>query len=222
MSEEAALQTEDTLTEGVQEEPTGIMDNVQDVTDTKVEPEPEPEPEEVEYILELPEDHEWREGEEEALIAYAEAHGLSNEGLQAMVDMGIEAVNAAVSDLQEAYEQRMSEWQEQVRNDPELGGANFEATLGQARKAVTSLGKEVAVVDPGSGKPVLDNQGRPTYQNDLVVALDETGAGNHPVIVRVMAQLGKLMGEGGMVHGNMGGSEKPVAQQLYSKSNMNP
>jgi hypothetical protein len=72
-----------------------------------------------------------------------------------------------------------ADWVNQTKSDPELGGANLDATLGVARKAVDAYGSD-----------------------SFKQFLNESGLGNHPEVVRFMAKVGKTVAEDRVVTGN--------------------
>ena len=56
--------------------------------------------------------------------------------------------------------------------------------------------------------------------NEMVKLLDDTGAGNHPVVVKFFAKMGKaLMAEGGFIKGSGAGNtaDKSVASTIFDK-----
>ncbi|MEK9737682.1 MAG: hypothetical protein VW239_10220, partial [Candidatus Nanopelagicales bacterium] len=63
-----------------------------------------------------------------------------------------------------------------TKNDPEIGGANLQTTLADA-------------------KAFLDVVGTPGLRE----VMDSTRVGNHPEIVRAFAKAGKLLRDAGMV-----------------------
>ena len=173
----------------------------------------------------LPEGFQWLDGQLEAVHKIGKDNNLSQEALQSLIDLNADSVQQVTDSYAEAGEQAWADthegWVETIKNDPELGGENLEATISNGRKAVQAFGEMVQVMGE-DGKPAMGKDGKPSMVNDLAEALQLTGAGSHPVVVRAFAMLGKLVGEGGMVHGNMMPQKQPTAQRLYAKSNMNP
>lgn len=70
-------------------------------------------------------------------------------------------------------ERRDKAWVEALKVDKEYGGVGFEASLATAKRALAKY---------GNGQATLD-------------ALDETGAGNHPEMMRLLYRIGKAMAE---------------------------
>lgn len=74
--------------------------------------------------------------------------------------------------LEDSITNTLKEWEEQVRNDKEIGGDKLEENLSIAKKAAKEIGGD-----------------------SLIAALEETGVGSHPEIVRVFVRIGKLLEE---------------------------
>lgn len=107
--------------------------------------------------------------------------GLSNDQAQKLIPVAGEFAKKIVAQRDEQLmgtilDQR-KEWLETAKADPEIGGANWDATLGSAAKALDQLG-----FPKGS---------------DLRVSLDESGYGNHPELIRLLSKVGKAIGEDG-------------------------
>lgn len=88
------------------------------------------------------------------------------------------------------------QWAEASRNDPEIGGANFESVAGVAKTAY-----------------------RQFTTPELRSVLDATGLGNHPEMIRLFYKVGKAMSPD---TGVTGGSSAPaeIRRRRYPKSNM--
>lgn len=102
----------------------------------------------------------------------AEGLKLDKESAQKVVDMGSKLAAKIQQQQVEAWKKQTNEWANQARADQEIGGSNFDANLGIARSAVEKLGTP-----------------------ELMKALDESGFGNHPELVRFMHRVGKAIGE---------------------------
>lgn len=96
------------------------------------------------------------------------------------------AMHAAT--LKEAAEQpyklwteTQAKWVETVKADPEIGGANFEPMKSSVAKMIDSVGGKEAA--------------------EIRKALDFTGAGNEPSIIRLLARAAKAINEGGPIAG---------------------
>lgn len=76
-----------------------------------------------------------------------------------------------------------ADWEKQVREDKNLGGAKLDETMSLVAKALDTFG----------AKSVKDDKGNET--NDFRLLMNETGLGNHPVMVKLLSEVGKLVGE---------------------------
>jgi hypothetical protein len=116
--------------------------------------------------------------------------GLPQDKAQKLVDFYTGKLAAAAEAPQKLWEATQTEWQGQVRSDPEIGGAKLDAAIATAAKAIDKF-----------GGPALRD------------ALDITGAGNHPEVVRFFARVGATLSEAEFVTGSPKGSAaaKPSA-----------
>lgn len=131
----------------------------------------------------------------------AKEANLPQEQAQKFVGMGAKIAEESVTNFAnsqvEAYAQKVQNWHQERAKDPEIGGTDEaqNLVLSSAGKVVRALGGE-----------------------SLLKALDETGAGNHPEIIRAFYRIRDVVGEDGkLIQGNLGGSstEKSAAQALY-------
>lgn len=72
----------------------------------------------------------------------------------------------------ETYNDMVSGWVETAKTDKEIGGDKYEANIATAKRAIAQFG--------GDG---------------LAEALNLTGAGNHPEIIKAFVKVGKALGE---------------------------
>ncbi|QPT15226.1 peptidase [Serratia rubidaea] len=113
--------------------------------------------------------------------------GLSQEQAQKLVDIYPQLQQQQA----EAWSKQVADWGEQVKADKEIGGDNFNASVGAAQRA-------------------LDQFGNP----ELREYLNASGLGNHPALVRFCAKVGKSMAEDSIVMPNNGG-QRSAADILY-------
>jgi hypothetical protein len=86
-------------------------------------------------------------------------------------------------------------WLEDAKKDAEIGGSNWDASLGSAAKAFDLLG-----FPKGSS---------------LRTALNESGFGNHPEMIRLMAKVGKAIGEDSDFVRGQGGKDKKTDAEIF-------
>lgn len=117
---------------------------------------------------------------------------LTQEQAQGLVSLQAEQVKAQQQAQYDAFQQQNNEWAETAKNDSEYGGENFEQSVSLAQKAVEQFGTP-----------------------ELKQALDDTGMGNHPEIIRLMTRIGKTLGEDSPANGQNTQGEKDRASLLY-------
>ena len=124
--------------------------------------------------------------------------GLSNEAAQRIVDFHLKVAQGSADSLTEAITAQQEQWLKDAKADKEIGGANL-----------TEVGKVCSQVIEQLGTP------------ELKAALNETGLGNHPELIRFVYKIGQQLGtkEGGIVTaGNAGSTQKPAAQILFGET----
>lgn len=122
----------------------------------------------VDYELEIKEGFEVSKEDIDEVKSLAVEAKLSKEQAQKFLDSKSKAVQSFKQKQEQEFSQLRSQWIEQVQNDKELGGTNFESTKLYAKRA-------------------LDEIASP----ELKKILDATGYGNHPELVRAFSRLGK-------------------------------
>ncbi len=116
------------------------------------------------------------------LGSVAKELGLSQKNAQKIADLGAKLMQKRDGALRELITKTHGEWTEQTRNDPEVGGAKLQENLGLAKKVIAAV----------------DTDG------SLVKALNETGMGNHPGLVKAFVRIGKMISEDRLVLGKTG------------------
>lgn len=149
-----------------------------------------------------PESYEWKapegyEGElDQAAIEQfepiAKELGLTQEQADTMVKLHAESIQRAQQQARDNWAQQLETWQTELREDPDFGGAKFDENVATAVKAVEQFGS------PG-----------------LKEALEQTGMGNHPELVRTFAAIGKAISEDKIHMGNQSHGERSAADILY-------
>jgi hypothetical protein len=128
-----------------------------------------------------------------AFAAAAAESGVSPEAAQRLVDAAAPELVKAMTAPYQAWKDLQENWQSEVRNDPEIGGAKFDrVVLPTIARAMDRYG------DPG-----------------LREALSMTGAGNNPAIIRTLYTLSKMVTEGRLVQGNPVQSGRSAAERMY-------
>jgi hypothetical protein len=136
----------------------------------------------VAYTLTLPKDAALPADSVERTTAFAKAEGLSPEAAQKVLELTNTEV-ANFRDAKTAEFETLSRvtWVKEIEADPELGGKNLPET-------------KVAL------KAAADRFLTPEDRAQL----DASGFGNHPMLVRMFARIGKAIRDDGFVQGGSG------------------
>lgn len=112
---------------------------------------------------------------------------------QALVDLHVQMSQATSETSSQAWADLQESWQNEVRNDPDIGGHKLEGHL-------SNIGK------------VLDQYGTP----ELRAVMDQTGAGNNIHVVKFLANLAKDVTEGSYAQGMAAPvSEMSAAERMF-------
>ena len=98
--------------------------------------------------------------------------GLSQEQAQKFIDLAMARESAAAHRGVQAFVDLQNQWVSEIKADPDIGGDRLKASLASANRAIDRLDV------PG-----------------LREALNFTGAGNHPAVVKAFVRLGRLLSE---------------------------
>lgn len=131
-------------------------------------------PADIVYDFKMPDGMELDAEIGETLKEFAKEKNLSAEEAQKLVDLGVKMREKEAA----AYQIEQTKWVEQIKADPEMGGAQLEANVAVAKKAVEAFGTP-----------------------ELKQLLDSTGFGNHPEVVRTFYKIGKAISEDKLVVG---------------------
>lgn len=140
------------------------------------------------------------EGEQlQAFEALAKEANMTQDAAQAALDMGAKAVQDAMSAADQAYTDQVAGWLDASKKLPDLGGENFDKTIAECAAVFDAAG------DVG---------------NELRAALNETGMGNHPAMIKFVHQFHQFVKEGQFIDGAQSGDETPrdAAQILYGST----
>ena len=96
-----------------------------------------------------------------------------------------------------------TKWQAEVKADPEIGGTKYDQSVATA----------AAVFVPGESNPFVKDA---VEAKGLKEALNATGAGNNPAIVRLFVKMGTLLKEpGGLAGEPVMDSRKRLEDKMY-------
>ena len=111
-------------------------------------------------------------------------------------DRQANAVTASANAAIAAHNEKVTEWENQLKADKEIGGDKFKESVATALKT-------------------LDTWGSPELQQQL----NETGLGNHPDMIRLLVRAGAAMQDAKVLTTNAGGARKSFADALYGNAN---
>jgi len=131
------------------------------------------------YDISLPEDARLKETGVEAVATLSRELELPNESAQKIADHVEQAIATHVEAQNQWWTERSESWKEEIRADEEFGGTKLDGTLKEASKVLQRFGDE-----------------------PLVKFLDESGTGNNPSLIRILARIGRVMGEDSFVRGD--------------------
>lgn len=145
-------------------------------------------PEDGVYALTLPEGM----AVDEALLG-ALAPAMKEAGITGKQANTLAAAFAAQKQAEvEQWGQTVSGWVDSAKKDPEMGGANWDATVKSATKVIGQFGTP-----------------------ELKKYLNMTGAGNHPEVIRLMAKVGAVISEDTPTTTKTGGQARDAVTVLY-------
>lgn len=166
MPEEVADATAQTNTEAAGTESTTEVA----ATETSVVPAAPVVPEKYELIM--PEGSLLEPSTIEKISAYAKEKGLSNEAAQELLDRENSAVQTYNEGQNKKVEEIRASWIKAAEADKEVGGKDFKQNVELAKRVIDKFGSE-----------------------EFKTALNETGFGNHPEVVRTFVRIGRLMAD---------------------------
>lgn len=148
------------------------------------------------YEFKLPEKSLLKPSQVDKIAAYAKEQGLSQDKAQALLERDNEALSSFVNEQNSDFENRKKAWVTEIHNDKELGGNNFNESIELSKRVIEKFGDA-----------------------KFKEALNQTGLGNHPELVRFISRIGKIMAPDTLVvSSNTGGESKSFADKFYADS----
>lgn len=122
------------------------------------------------YDLKLAKDTPLDQTDVERIAANAKELGLTNEEAQTQLELESEAISGYKSKQEIMVKEIREGWIEAAKKDKDIGGDNFKGNLEKANRVIEKYGSEA-----------------------FRKALNETGFGDHPEVIRIFSKLGGLM-----------------------------
>lgn len=111
---------------------------------------------------------------------------------QGLVDLHLKAVQQASEKSSEGFAATQLQWREQAQADPEIGGDKLDGVLATVSKAINQFGSP-----------------------ELREAMDLTGAGNHPAVIKFLHKMAKHFEEGTPVSGGAASGGQTLADKMF-------
>lgn len=146
------------------------------------------------YELKIPKDSLLSQADIDKVSSFAKEKGLSNDVAQTLLEQRSQAVADFHSGQLAALETRKTEWLESCKTDKEIGGEKFNENAELASRVINHYASE-----------------------DLKKQLNETGLGNYPELVRMIARIGRDIGEDKLV---LPGSQTNKAEKKSIESRL--
>lgn len=120
--------------------------------------------------------------------------GLNQDQAQKFIDLAMARETAAAHKSVQAFVDLQNQWVSEIKADPDIGGDRLKTSLASANRAIDRLNV------PG-----------------LREALNFTGAGNHPAIVKAFVRLGQMIAEDRFRPGHLARPQVPrsPAEVIY-------
>jgi hypothetical protein len=128
----------------------------------------------------------------EEFVGIVNEHGLPRDVVAKLNGLQEKTMKAASDASSAHWNEMQTAWKNEVSADAEIGGTKTSAVLGSISK-------------------IMDEFGTP----ELRQALDVTGAGNNPHVIRFLAKVSKELGEGRPISGNPTSAPKTHAELLF-------
>lgn len=127
----------------------------------------------------------------------AKEFNLKQEQAQKLVDMQSGLMSKYAKESTDAWDGVQKDWRSKAETDSEIGGQKFKENVGIAKKA-------------------LDKYGTPAFKE----AIEHTGMGNHPELIRFLYKVGKTISEDKvMTQGDASTGPKDPAKVLFPTMN---
>lgn len=149
------------------------------------------------YELKLAEKSSLNQADVDRIAETAKTQGLTNAQAQAALEAADNSIKSYVTRELERTKAEVPKWLDELKADKEYGGEKFNETVENARR----------VVDKYADKDFKD-------------FLNNSGLGNHPMIVKMFSKLGRSFGEDHFKDGSaiVPKKGKTSAEILYDKS----
>lgn len=128
----------------------------------------------------------------EEFVPIAKEANLTQEQAQKLADIYTKKMQASAEGQQEAWTEIRKGWVSEFKADKEIGGARVDETVTTAKHAMKEFGSP-----------------------ELTEALNMSGLGDHPAVIRFMYRVGKAIGEDNVLTGGRSGGASDPSKVMY-------
>lgn len=128
----------------------------------------------------------------EKFVTLAKELNIPQEKAQALVDLSIASAADNAKKQSDEWMSVRENWTKEIKEDKEFGGQNFDNTLEHAKRTLRNYGSDV-----------------------LQKFIEDTGYGDNPDFIRMLAKIDKAMGEDKIVEGKEWTPNKAPHEILY-------
>ena len=142
----------------------------------------------------LPEGFEYSAEDLTKFTTYAKENGYSQAQAQKAMDREFAVATDVVTELASQHKANLTQWEAEAKADKEIGGANYEANLGIAKKGMEGAGGA-----------------------DMVKLFEDYGLNAHPLVIRYFLKVGKTLSNDTVETGKQeaGTDTRTAAQILF-------
>ncbi len=114
----------------------------------------------------------------DAVKEYAKSLGMNAAQTKQLLERDAKIISDHEARFQSDLKEKANSWHDATMADPEVGGSNFDRSVADCNRAINRFGS-------------------PAFKK----AMNESGLGNHPEVVRVFARIGRSMSEDSVING---------------------
>lgn len=131
-----------------------------------------------------------------SVVEFAKQNNFTNEQAQALLDRDQKLVSSYRDKVQEEFNQTVESWKAEAKKDKEIGGDSLDQSVIYAKRALERFGSD-----------------------KFSEALESTGFGNHPEIIRIFSKIGRSMADDTLDSNKPAKRELTLAEKMYPHMN---
>lgn len=131
-----------------------------------------------------------------SVVEFAKQNNFTNEQAQALLNRDNKLVSSYQEKVQEEYKQTVENWKNEAEKDKEIGGDSLGESVVYAKRALERFGSD-----------------------NFAEALESTGFGNHPEIIRIFSKIGRSMADDTLDSNKPAKRELTLAEKMYPHMN---